>query len=83
MAQSRPEAVFSTVHLIYHRNKNQHGGTTWWKWLSILRRCLVRLIDAVANEKRCMNISRYLHTRVIPKAYLYVYSSFFRDGMCG
>lgn len=72
MDLSRLEAVFSTVHLIYHRNKNQHGGTAWWKWLSILRRSLVRLIDASGNEKRCMNISRYLHTRVVPKAYVYV-----------
>ncbi|KAJ5932715.1 hypothetical protein N7516_007204 [Penicillium verrucosum] len=31
-------AVHSTLHLIFHRNKNQHRRTKWWKWLSILKR---------------------------------------------
>uniref|UniRef100_A0A093X9M5 Ribonuclease MRP protein subunit rmp1 n=1 Tax=Talaromyces marneffei PM1 TaxID=1077442 RepID=A0A093X9M5_TALMA len=79
MDQSLLETLFSTVHLIYHRNKNQHGGTAWWKWLSILRRCLVKLVDGAGNEKKCMNISRYVHTRVIPRAYI-AFSTVVADG---
>ncbi|CAP80097.1 Pc12g04700 [Penicillium rubens Wisconsin 54-1255] len=30
--------VHSMLHLIFHRNKNQHRRTKWWKWLSILKR---------------------------------------------
>ncbi|EED12546.1 conserved hypothetical protein [Talaromyces stipitatus ATCC 10500] len=79
MEQSLLETLFSTVHLIYHRNKNQHGGTAWWKWLSILRRCLLKLIGSTGNEKKCMNISRYLHTRVIPMGYV-AFSTVVADG---
>lgn len=72
--QSRLEKLFSTIHLIYHRNKNQHGKTAWWKWLSILRRSLLKLLSAPRNnnEQRQMRISKYLHTHVIPKAFVYV-----------
>src|SRR6266516_1030955 len=30
--------VHSLLAQIWHRNKNQHRGQKWWKWLSVLRR---------------------------------------------
>jgi hypothetical protein len=94
MDQSRIERAFTTIHLVYHRNKNQHGKTAWWKWLSILRRSLLklRLLHSAAaprnekneknekNKKRqIMHISKYVHIHVIPKAYVYVlFMSFLR-----
>ncbi|OKL56751.1 hypothetical protein UA08_07881 [Talaromyces atroroseus] len=83
MDQSRLQKTFSTVHLVYHRNKNQHGKTAWWKWLSILRRSLLKLLllhPAEKNKKRqIMLISKYLHTQVIPNAYV-AFSTVVADG---
>lgn len=30
---------------LYHRNKNQHRRARWWKYLDILKREIVRIID--------------------------------------
>jgi hypothetical protein len=30
--------VHSLLAQIWHRNKNQHRGQKWWKWLSVLKR---------------------------------------------
>ena len=30
--------VHSLLAQIWHRNKNQHRGQEWWKWLSVLKR---------------------------------------------
>ncbi|KKK25066.1 hypothetical protein ARAM_003138 [Aspergillus rambellii] len=70
--------IHSMLHLIFHRNKNQHGKTKWWKWLSILKRVVWNL--AVSLNSRPSISSRtespaefykqYLATRVVPRCYL-------------
>lgn len=35
--------VTRLLQLIFHRNKNQHHLAKWWKWLSMLKRCLLEL----------------------------------------
>ncbi|KAI9672433.1 MAG: hypothetical protein M1829_004512 [Trizodia sp. TS-e1964] len=35
------------LHLNFHHNKNQHRATVWWKWLSILRRSIDKLLGEV------------------------------------
>jgi hypothetical protein len=37
--------VHSLLAQIWHRNKNQHRGQKWWKWVSILKRSVRDLVD--------------------------------------
>ncbi|CAI7623429.1 unnamed protein product [Penicillium palitans] len=54
-------AVHSTLHLIFHRNKNQHRRTKWWKWLSILKRATLDFARS--------GVKSHLAT-VIPRCYI-------------
>jgi ribonuclease MRP protein subunit RMP1 len=56
-------AVHSMLHLIFHRNKNQHRRTKWWKWLSILKRATLDFARS--------GVKSHLATHVIPRCYLY------------
>lgn len=60
--------VYSMVHLIFHRNKNQHGKSKWWKWFSMLRRSILKLL-AKPGEKEKTSLVGYLHTYLIPRCY--------------
>ncbi|OQE07106.1 hypothetical protein PENVUL_c015G08543 [Penicillium vulpinum] len=55
-------AVHSTLHLIFHRNKNQHRRTKWWKWLSILKRATLDLARS--------GVKSHLATYIIPRCYI-------------
>ncbi|KAJ5470867.1 hypothetical protein N7530_008224 [Penicillium desertorum] len=55
-------AVHSMLHLIFHRNKNQHRRTKWWKWLSILKRATLDFARS--------GVKSHLATHVIPRCYL-------------
>jgi hypothetical protein len=70
-------AVHSLLHLIYHRNKNQHQRAKWWKWLSALKRISVdlRSIDA-ARAAACR---KHLASQLVPRCYMYVIA---RDPVC-
>jgi ribonuclease MRP protein subunit RMP1 len=35
--------VSNLLHVIFHRNKNQHRPTKWWKWFAMLRRSVNHL----------------------------------------
>lgn len=65
-------AVHSVLHLIYHRNKNQHQRAKWWKWLSTLKRTTLDLesLDSAAVERYQQHLAMHL----IPRCYLYVQS---------
>jgi ribonuclease MRP protein subunit RMP1 len=43
--------IFNILTLAYHRNKNQHRRSRWWKELSLLRRNLRRLLAESEKEK--------------------------------
>ncbi|KAK9459479.1 uncharacterized protein V1516DRAFT_612239, partial [Lipomyces oligophaga] len=73
---------YELLHLIIHRNRNQHRMQKWWKYVSILHRKIRLLLhsdsqflinlplaevpDPVFDEVECC---RYLVYKVIPKAY--------------
>ncbi|KAJ5107553.1 hypothetical protein N7456_004228 [Penicillium angulare] len=62
-------AVHSILHLVYHRNKNQHQRAKWWKWLAILKRSAadLRSVDSVAASAR---YQQHLAAHLIPRCYL-------------
>ena len=83
-------AVHSLLRLIHHRNKNQHGRSKWWKWLSILNRTLWKLLQAVEAEQQQLSgpgstqasllsvekYKEYLAVHAIPRCYLWVYTKY-------
>ncbi|KAL4871960.1 hypothetical protein BDV12DRAFT_3796 [Aspergillus spectabilis] len=67
--------IHSILHLIFHRNKNQHGGTKWWKWLSILKRTVWNLVVSLkpnnqGNSHSSESYKRRLSDQIIPKCYM-------------
>ncbi|KAE8145549.1 hypothetical protein BDV25DRAFT_69228 [Aspergillus avenaceus] len=69
-------AVHSILQLIYHRNKNQHRKTKWWKWLSILKRNtwnLARSLEHVLSlggiKSSPETYKQYLVTYIFPNCY--------------
>ncbi|KAL4976196.1 hypothetical protein BDW66DRAFT_59310 [Aspergillus desertorum] len=68
--------IYSMLHLISHRNRNQHGRTKWWKWLSILKRAVRNLAMSLSSSKQgdfhtCAESYRWhLANRILPKCYL-------------
>ncbi|KAJ5545351.1 hypothetical protein N7535_006259 [Penicillium sp. DV-2018c] len=57
-------AVHSMLHLIFHRNKNQHHRAKWWKWLSILKRATLDLVRSDVESQK------HLATQIIPRCYI-------------
>jgi hypothetical protein len=37
---------------IWHRNKNQHRGQKWWKWLAVLKRAVRDLVGLIVVGER-------------------------------
>lgn len=73
--------IYSTLHLVYYRNRNQHRNCKWWKWLSILKRSTSKLIKDIEElddnieidvEGRLKARTRHLRSQVVPRCYLYV-----------
>ncbi|KAF9892201.1 hypothetical protein FE257_002607 [Aspergillus nanangensis] len=74
--------VHSMLQLIFHRNKNQHGKSKWWKWLSILKRTTLKLANSLeyGEPGPSAHVYRgYLATQVVPKCYL-AFSTVVADG---
>jgi ribonuclease MRP protein subunit RMP1 len=55
-------AIHSILHLIFHRNKNQHHGAKWWKWLSVLKRATLDVARSGAQ-------AHLVH--LVPRCYVY------------
>ncbi|KAI9923543.1 hypothetical protein ASPWEDRAFT_36220 [Aspergillus wentii DTO 134E9] len=80
-------AVHAMLHLIFHRNKNQHGTSKWWKWLSILKRTTFNLAKSLEIEpslyteaKSSLDVHKqYLAVYIMPKCYL-AFSTVIADG---
>ncbi|PKY06899.1 hypothetical protein P168DRAFT_120958 [Aspergillus campestris IBT 28561] len=86
MDKEKVTAVYSVLHLVFHRNKNQHGKTKWWKWLSLLKRATMNLLKSLECElapSRSKSIvdkhAKHLATSVIPKCYC-AFSTVVADG---
>lgn len=77
------ENEYEILHLVYHRNKNQHRQQVWWKYLNILHRYIRKLLKLNIDIERIksnskikykkdqiIEIVRYLSSRnVFRKAY--------------
>ena len=56
-------------HLLRQRNKNQHRRSKWWKWFSMLKRCVSNLIhevqakDILRAQARVQHLSQILLPR--------------------
>ena len=79
MEVEQVSAVHSMLHLVFHRNKNQHGRTRWWKWLSILKRLTLNLAKSLEqkssllyseNDSPVDMYKRHLAMHVAPRCYL-------------
>ena len=60
------------VHLLYHRNKNQHHHALWWKWLSMLQRSVAKLTRALEKSKdeQATTRMRHMNDVLLPGCYL-------------
>jgi ribonuclease MRP protein subunit RMP1 len=65
------EAVSGVMQLVYYRNKNQHRLAKWWKWLSMLRRCVQKLLAALQAHDRDRAVCRvdYIQQILLPRCY--------------
>jgi ribonuclease MRP protein subunit RMP1 len=66
------QAVHAVLHLISHRNKNQHQRAKWWKWLARLKRTAIDLGSQNASVAIPAFYKQYLSAHLIPRCYLYV-----------
>ncbi|OXV11279.1 hypothetical protein Egran_00961 [Elaphomyces granulatus] len=82
MDLSKIHELYSTLHLIFHRNKNQHGNTRWWKWLSMLRRLVLRLLLALESDgkgDKVAALANHLQRHLVPRCYV-EFSTIVTDG---
>lgn len=65
------EADGRILHLLYHRNRNQHRLAKWWKWLSLLRRSVANLLLAFRShdDQRVSFGAQHLRETLLPKCY--------------
>jgi ribonuclease MRP protein subunit RMP1 len=66
------QAVSRILQSIHHRNKNQHGQSTWWKWLAMLKRCVGNLVKELERKdsKRTRARMEYMRENLLPKCYV-------------
>ncbi|KAL3448636.1 hypothetical protein BJX65DRAFT_275289 [Aspergillus insuetus] len=66
--------VHRILHLIFHRNRNQHGRAKWWKWLSMLKRSVWNLSQTrgsgQGNLRPAEFYRKYLAEWIVPKCYV-------------
>jgi hypothetical protein len=46
--------VHGLIAQIWHRNKNQHRGQKWWKWVAVLKRAVRDLVQLTVGGERNM-----------------------------
>ncbi|KAJ0414006.1 hypothetical protein BJY00DRAFT_46811 [Aspergillus carlsbadensis] len=66
--------VYRILHLVFHRNRNQHGRTKWWKWLSMLKRTVWNLAQSRGNGQGNPHPAefyrKYLAECIVPNCYV-------------
>lgn len=65
------QSTLNVLHLLYYRNKNQHRRGQFWKWLSILKRCLGQIIEELMAGAKSLLSARllYLNDTLLPRCY--------------
>lgn len=68
---SQLQGVSQILHLIHHRNRNQHRHSHWWKWLAMLKRSIARLITEIVqgNVERASVRMKYMNDLLLPRCY--------------
>jgi len=66
------EADERILHLVYHRNKNQHRLAKWWKWLSMLKRSVANLLmELQLHDKHRANFrAKHIRETLLPRCHL-------------
>ncbi|KAI9881387.1 MAG: hypothetical protein M1830_003394 [Pleopsidium flavum] len=66
------QEVSKLLQLMFHRNKNQHRLTKWWKRLSMLKRSVTKLLREIAAKETEAVKTRvcYMAELLLPKCYL-------------
>jgi hypothetical protein len=62
------------LHLFYHRNKNQHRPSKWWRWLALLKRNVDKILTEIStptNQRDTVVAHRlnYLRENLVPGCY--------------
>ena len=78
------QGVSQILHLIHHRNKNQHRHSHWWKWLAMLKRSIARLIIDIGhgNVERASVRIKYMNEFLLPRCYGCVISVDYASALC-
>lgn len=64
--------AYHILNLLNHRNKNQHRRDGWWKWFSMLRRAVGRLVREREenNDTRVQSYVAFMNDHLFPNCYL-------------
>lgn len=72
---SRVREEYNILHIIFHRNKNQHRRSKWWKWLVKLKTATLSLLAIGSNQelvdRRLLHLAEFFHAHVVPGCYRY------------
>ncbi|KAI9697903.1 MAG: hypothetical protein M1836_004255 [Candelina mexicana] len=66
------QEVVKLLNLLSHRNRNQHRVSSWWRWFSMLRRSIEKLLRELQsnNEKRSIARLEFMCEILTPKCHL-------------
>ncbi|KAI5849481.1 hypothetical protein DFP73DRAFT_295400 [Morchella snyderi] len=57
------------LHLLFHRNKNQHRSGKWWKWFGMLRRSIRKLLNPSEEDGDANKRVEYMRRVLVPSCY--------------
>ncbi|CCE93288.1 Rmp1p TDEL_0F04770 [Torulaspora delbrueckii] len=68
---------YRLLHLVWHRNKNQHRSALWWRRFSMLKRNCAQVVELLSKKKlrkdsdiiRLYKVLDDLHSRQVSKTY--------------
>lgn len=62
---------FSILHLIYHRNRNQHRALVWWRYFNMIHRYIRKILDLHGKNRNAMAkvIHELQRKKIMDKAY--------------
>ncbi|AET39286.1 Rmp1p Ecym_4219 [Eremothecium cymbalariae DBVPG len=43
---------FRVIHLLYHRNKNQHRVSVWWKQFNMFKRSVAQVLEVLSKREK-------------------------------
>lgn len=75
---NRLHQEYRILHLVYHRNKNQHRVSKWWREFSILKRNVTQVLELLHKVPKNKDVIR-LHSlinRLLKKQLSKIYYSF-------